>query len=352
MKEIRFSTSIEDVIIAPLVLVALAVRNFLHLVSSTLIHIVDYAFPIFLGLMRLPLFSARIFGDGLIETLKLIIICLPVSPVRRIHWREAAVGWWRWLRQKLSYKAFEEAVHHAFENGMAWVFRKCRNLTPRGALITIAGAVLWLPVSFGAATVMHAVLIAKAASLPAWMQLLHPLATLIAKSKLLVLPVYPAAWPQAKKHASIQEIFRLNRAFFRLYLVRKTAYRYRQTANAVAGLTHVLGRAASLVGLSRFFRGVVSALNRMVGWVGEIVRAAMARTAENFSTIPLIGALLRRYAAQHEGTKPLCEEKFSERVRIFFLRWSIKFSAEYYEAKERKQVPQHQTLTQTETKGS
>jgi hypothetical protein len=352
MKKIRFSASIEDVIIAPLVLAALAVRNFLHLVSSTLIHIVDYAFPIFLGLMRLPLFSARIFGDGVIETLKLIITCLPVSPVRRIHWREAAVGWWRWLRQKLSYKAFEEAVHHAFESGMAWVFRKCRDLTPQGALITIAGAVLWLPVSFGAATAMHAVLIAKAASLPAWMQLLHPLATIIAKSKLLVLPVYPAAWPQAKKHASMQAVFRLNRAFIRLYLVRKTAYRYRQTANAVAGLTHVLGRAASLVGLSRFFRGVVSAFNRMVGWVGEIVRTAMVRTAENFSAIPLIGALLRRYAAQHEETKPLYEEKFSERARIFFQRWSIKFSAEYYEAKEREQVRQHLTLTQTETKGS
>ena len=40
---------------------------------------------------------------------------------------------------------------------------------------------------------MHAVLFAKVTSWPAWMQLLHPLATVIAKSKLLVLPVYPAA---------------------------------------------------------------------------------------------------------------------------------------------------------------
>src|SRR5262249_31375648 len=50
------------------------------------------------------------------------------------------------------------------------------------------------------ATALHATLIARARSLPAWMQLLHPFATLIAKSKLLVLPVYPAAWPQAKQH--------------------------------------------------------------------------------------------------------------------------------------------------------
>ena len=32
---------------------------------------------------------------------------------------------------------------------------------------------------------------------PSWIQLLHPVATVIAKSKLLVLPAYPAAWPQA-----------------------------------------------------------------------------------------------------------------------------------------------------------
>src|SRR5215470_13008630 len=41
------------------------------------------------------------------------------------------------------------ALHHAFEAGMAWVFRKCRRLTPSGALLVIAVALLWLPVSFG-----------------------------------------------------------------------------------------------------------------------------------------------------------------------------------------------------------
>ena len=66
-------------------------------------------------------------------------------------------------------------------------------------LLVIAGAVLWLPLSFAAATGLHVTLLAKAAFLPAWMQLLHLLATIIAKSKLLILPVYPAAWPQAKK---------------------------------------------------------------------------------------------------------------------------------------------------------
>ena len=70
-------------------------------------------------------------------------------------------------------------------------------MSPGAALLVILGAVLWLPISFGVATLLHAVLLAKATSLPAWMQLLHPIGTIIAKSKLLVLPVYPAAWPQA-----------------------------------------------------------------------------------------------------------------------------------------------------------
>ena len=117
--------------------------------------------------------------------------------------RQPALGM---ATQKISYKAFEEAVHHLFESGMAWVFRKCRSLTPSAALFVISCAVLWLPISFGVATFLHAVLIAKATSLPAWMQLLHPVATIIAKSKLLVLPVYPAAWPQARQHPSVHAV--------------------------------------------------------------------------------------------------------------------------------------------------
>ena len=45
---------------------------------------------------------------------------------------------------------------------MAWVFRKCRHLTPSTALLVIMGAVLWFPISFAVATAMHAVLFAEA----------------------------------------------------------------------------------------------------------------------------------------------------------------------------------------------
>ncbi|WP_213030314.1 hypothetical protein, partial [Acinetobacter baumannii] len=115
----------------------------------------------------------------------------PLPGDRSRIWREALQQGWAWLRQKISYHAFEEAVHHAFEAGMAWVFKSCKTLSPRTALLVIIAAVLWIPISFGAATAVHATLIAKAATLPSWMQLLHGVATILAKSKLLVLPVYP-----------------------------------------------------------------------------------------------------------------------------------------------------------------
>src|SRR6476619_8427138 len=115
---------------------------------------------------------------------------------------------------------------------MAWVFRKCRHLTPNIALLVIVAAVVWLPISFGVATVMHAVLFAKLASWPAWTQLLHPLATVIAKSKLLVLPVYPAAWPQAKRHPFVQLVFKSYETIRRLYVVKKVGFRYRQAETA------------------------------------------------------------------------------------------------------------------------
>jgi hypothetical protein len=300
MTQGRYGAGIEDAIIVPLVLVALAGKNLLHTTLSVLIHIVDYAFPILLQLMRFPLFTTRIIGDRLVVALKFIVRYLPVSCASRERWREVVSRGWSWLRQKISYKAFEEAVHHAFESGMAWVFRKCRKLTPRGALLVITGAVAWLPVSLAAATAMHAVLIAQAASLPPWMQLLHLLATLIAKSKLLVLPVYPAAWPQAKRDAFVQAIFQFYHDLTSLHLIQKTAYRYLQTEEAAAGMVAALGRAASLAGLGDLSNTLMADLNGAAAWIGKASRAAMTRTVEALSRVALIGALVRSYAAHYE----------------------------------------------------
>ncbi len=334
----RFRAGIEDVIILPLVMAALAAKSLSRAVLSILIRILDYAFPVAMQLARLPLFTVRILGDGVVASLKGIIRCLPIAEKNRDLWHEFIGRKWSWLRQKLSYKTFEQAVHHAFEGGMEWVFKKCRNLAPRDALFVIAGAVLWLPLSFGAATAIHAWLLAKAASLPAWMQFLHPAATIIAKSKLLVLPAYPAAWPQAKKHPFIQAIAGGYRDFKTLYLAQKTAHRYRQTERAAQKAVGVMGRVASLVGLSTLSNTLSSRLNGMTAWIGKGARDAIGNIFEKLSGVRLIGPIVTNYATHYGSVEVRDVENISERMRGFFERWSIKFSAEYYEAKEREKA--------------
>jgi hypothetical protein len=241
---------------------------------------------------------------------------------------------WIWFRRNISYQAFEHALHHAFETGMAWVFRKCRRLTPSGALMVIAVALLWLPVSFGTATALHAILIARAKSLPAWMQLLHPFATLIAKSKLLVLPVYPAAWPQAKEHPIVQRFFQFCRYCMSLAVVNKARYRYQQTERGTAVVAIGVGRAAALIGLTGLLNAMRVPLTDMLTWIRKPWPDVILRLMETFSGAPLVSSILNRYFAldgSMYSTRP------SEQVRGLFERWSIKFSADYYEAKDREQ---------------
>ena len=197
-KESRFRGSLDDVIIIPLVIVALAANKILRFILSILIRLLDYAFPLAMQIVWLPLFAAEVLGNVIVTVMSGALRLVPLSERGRRCWSISIRRNWSRLRRKVSHQAFERAVHSAFESGMAWVFRKCRHLTPSTALLVILGAVPWLPISFGAATAMHVVLLSKVTSWPAWTQLLHPLATVIAKSKLLVLPAYPAAWPQAK----------------------------------------------------------------------------------------------------------------------------------------------------------
>jgi hypothetical protein len=208
IKESRFRGSLDDVIIIPLVVVALAANKILSFILSILMRLLDYAFPLAMQIVWLPLFAARVLGNVIVTAISGALRLVPLSETDRRRWSISIRRNWSWLRRKISYQAFERAVHTAFETSMACVFRRCRHLTPNTALLMILGAVLWLPISFGAATAMHAILFAKITSWPAWMQLLHPLATVIAKSKLLVLPVYPAAWPQAKRHPFVQLVFK------------------------------------------------------------------------------------------------------------------------------------------------
>ncbi len=334
--EAGFRVGVDDLAIVPLVAAAFAVWRVLRRTFFILIDIVDFTFPILLQVMRFPLFTLRIAGDGIAALLKGVVRFLPVGGERRAAWREFVSRHWAWLRQKFSYKAFEEAVHHAFEIGMAWVFRTCRTLTPRAALLVLLGAVLWFPVSFVAATLMHAVLIAKALTLPAWMQLLHPVATVIAKSKLLVLPVYPAAWPQARLHPLVQATIRLWHHVVSLRLVRKIGYRYRQTEAVAAKIGDTLRHTAAATGLSRLGKAAVAGLNGTVAWMSRMAWAAMARLVAVLSRLPMLGGIVQRYVAHYDHANRMPTEKFSEKARGFFERWSVKFTAEYYEAKEQR----------------
>ena len=292
-EESRFRGALDDVIIIPLVFFALAANKILRFILSILMRLLDYAFPLAMQIVWLPIFAARVLGNVIVTVINGALRFLPISETNRRQWTISIRRNWSWLRRKISYRAFEHAVYVAFESGMAWVFRKCRHLTPSTALLVILGAVLWLPISFGAATAMHAVLFAKVTSWPAWMQLLHPLATVIAKTKLLVLPVYPAAWPQAKKHPFVQLVFKGYETIKRLYVIKKFGFRYRQAETAGVAAVEKLERTAGLAWVARWLR--------------------KAHVAERFGV-----------------------EKPTQKLRSFFSRWSIQFSAEYYEAKERQ----------------
>ncbi|MBV8745926.1 MAG: hypothetical protein JO134_12885 [Xanthobacteraceae bacterium] len=325
----RFGVGLDDLIIWPLVLIAFATQRVLQKIVLLSITIFDYAFPILLQLVRFPLFTVRILGDGIVALLSGVVRFIPMPAARREEWRAVIRRSWAWLRQKFSYKAFEEAIHHAFEGGMAWVFRNCRALTPTAALMVIFGAMLWLPISFGIATAIHAILLAEATSLPAWMQLLHPLATLIAKSKLLVLPVYPAAWPQAKKHPAVQAMFGFYTYLSGLAVMRKIGQRYDKTASAGAEMAAACVRAAERIG----WPDLVEQFKLATTEAGHEMRFALRQTIAAFARLPVIGALVRRYVKHYGDTGD--SEKLSVRTRALFARWSTNFTAEYYEAKDR-----------------
>src|SRR5215813_11581894 len=165
--------------------------------------------------------------------------------------------------------------------------------------------------------------------------LLHPFATLIAKSKLFVLPVYSAAWPQAKQHPIVQRFFQFCRSFMSLDVIQKVRYRYQQTERGAAVVAASVGRAAARIGLADWFCAMRVPLTDMLTWIREPWPDVMLRLLETFSGAPLIGPIVNRYFARYGSvysTRP------SEQVRGLFERWSIKFSADYYEAKDREEA--------------
>ena len=108
-----------------------------------------------------------------------------------------------------------------------------------------------------------------------------------------MLPVYPAAWPQAKKHLLVQLAFKSYETIQCLDVIKKVGFRYLQAEIAGIAAVESLERTAGLASAMRWLRNA--------------------------------------HVAEHLGV-----ERPTQKLRSFFSRWSIKFSAEYYEAKERQ----------------
>src|SRR5262249_48794571 len=142
-EESHFHGAFDDIFIVPLVFITLAVNKILRFIVSILMQTLDYAFPFAMQIVWLPLFAAKKLGDVIVILISAALRFLPVSETKRRQWRRSISRNWSWFRRKISYQAFEQAVHDAFESSMAWVFRKCRHLTPNASLLVILGAILW-----------------------------------------------------------------------------------------------------------------------------------------------------------------------------------------------------------------
>lgn len=324
----RFGPGIDDAALYPLAVLGVAVKTLLRWAWELLVHIVDWAFPIFLQAARFVLFTFRIVGDGVSALLRFVIRFLPLPQLRRQAWREAVARAWSWLRRKISYKAFEEWLHHLFEDGMAWVFRTCRKLSPTGALLVILLSLVWIPVSFLAATAVHAWLIAEAANLPAWMQMLHGVATVLAKTKLLMLPAYPAAWPQAKQHPVVQAGMRVCRFVANLGLVRKAMYRFGQVEAAAE-------RWAAALGLVQTWQALGAAIDQTAIAIKTAFRSLLHLATLGLARVPVLGLVIRNFEERYEEAAASPPQRFSQKVKAFFQKWEIKFTPAYYEAKEK-----------------
>lgn len=322
-----FRAGIDDAVIVPVAALGLVAKTLLRWTWSLIVHLLDHVvFPIVLQVARFVLFTFRILGDAISGLLRFVIKFLPLPQMKRQAWREAVAQVWSWMRRRLSYAAFEAFLHHIFEDGMAWVFRKCRNLSPGGAVLVILAAIVWMPSSFLLGTAAHTWLIANATTLPAWMQMLHVVAAVLPKSKLLTLPVFPAAWPQAKKHGLVQAAGRVWRFVVGLHLVQKARFRFGRLEEGMDRAAHAFG---SALGLIRLWQAV----RKLVLVAGTRFGAFVRRIARRMETLPVLGPVFRTYGEHYDR---LDEPRLllSQKIKAFFQRWEIKFTPAYYEAKD------------------
>jgi hypothetical protein len=224
----QFRIGVDDAIILPLVLIVFLAKTLYQIMFFVMPFASAFVFTLFLRMMTSPLVVAATAGDGVTWLIKHLADLPLLSGATRHAWRNLVDRRWSGLRHRMNHKAIALMAQNVLQRGCAWIFQKCGALSSRAALLVIVSMTAWLPLSAAFSIGMHAVLLAHAASLPAWMQLLHPVAAVIAKSKLLVLPAYPAAWSQAKKHIWIRAALRCVHRLSELEGMRKTAHRYQQ----------------------------------------------------------------------------------------------------------------------------
>jgi hypothetical protein len=90
-------------------------------------------------------------------------------------------------------------------------------------------------------------------------------------------------------------------------------------------------RAAAQIELADWFNTMRVPLADMLSWVRKPWPDVTLQLLETLSGAPLVSSIMNGYFARYGNvysTRP------SERVRGFFEQWSIKFSAEYYEAND------------------
>ena len=75
----RFRGALDDVIIIPLVFFALAANKTLRFILSILMRLLDYAFPLAMQIVWLPLFAARVLGNVIFSAINGASRLLPLS---------------------------------------------------------------------------------------------------------------------------------------------------------------------------------------------------------------------------------------------------------------------------------
>jgi hypothetical protein len=81
---------------------------------------------------------------------------------------------------------------------------------------------------------------------------------------------------------------------------------------------------------------VLAAINGGAAWLRDTMWALIARIVALMSRFPIFGSIVQRYTEHYDQANREPAVKFSEKTRGFFQRWSVKFTAEYYDEKARQ----------------